>query len=115
MQLIQCPWCGPREETEFSYGGEAHVAYPENPAELDDLSWAYYVFFRGNTKGVFAERWVHSAGCRRWFNALRDTVSYRFLAVYPMGHAAPLASAADDVPPDARDLLTTELESTDAR
>ena len=29
MQLIECPWCGPREETEFQYGGQAHVAYPE--------------------------------------------------------------------------------------
>ncbi len=28
MQLIECPWCGPREEVEFHYGGQAHVAYP---------------------------------------------------------------------------------------
>ncbi|MGE5094790.1 MAG: sarcosine oxidase subunit delta, partial [Betaproteobacteria bacterium] len=28
MLLIPCPWCGPREEIEFSYGGQAHVAYP---------------------------------------------------------------------------------------
>ena len=28
MQLIECPWCGPREETEFHYGGQAHVAKP---------------------------------------------------------------------------------------
>lgn len=92
MQLIECPWCGPREEIEFTYGGEAHVAYPENPAELDDTQWATYVFFRRNTRGVFAERWVHSAGCRRWFNALRDTVSYRFITVYPIGQDAPLPS-----------------------
>jgi len=26
MLLITCPWCGPREEPEFSYGGQAHVA-----------------------------------------------------------------------------------------
>ena len=35
MQLIECPWCGPREETEFHYGGEAHVAYPADPAGAD--------------------------------------------------------------------------------
>jgi len=23
-----------------------------------------------------AERWVHSAGCRRWFNLVRDTVTH---------------------------------------
>ena len=29
MMLIACPNCGPRDETEFHYGGQAHVAYPE--------------------------------------------------------------------------------------
>ncbi|RVU27996.1 sarcosine oxidase subunit delta family protein [Streptomyces antnestii] len=82
MQLIACPWCGQREETEFHYGGQAHIAYPEDPYALDDEQWAQYVFFRDNPKGPFAERWVHSAGCRRWFNALRDTVTHEFLAVY---------------------------------
>ncbi|MDQ3577662.1 MAG: sarcosine oxidase subunit delta, partial [Actinomycetota bacterium] len=32
MQLIPCPWCGPREEAEFHYGGQAHVAYPQDPS-----------------------------------------------------------------------------------
>ncbi len=51
VQLIECPWCGPREEVEFHYGGQAHVAYPEDPAALSDEQWAHYVFFRDNTKG----------------------------------------------------------------
>ncbi|MEU6372649.1 sarcosine oxidase subunit delta [Streptomyces sp. NPDC046909] len=89
MQLITCPWCGDREEIEFHYGGQAHVAYPENPYALDDEQWAQYVFFRDNPKGPFAERWVHSAGCRRWFNALRDTVTHEFLAVYEIGAKRP--------------------------
>jgi hypothetical protein len=25
MLLIECPWCGERAETEFSYGGEAGI------------------------------------------------------------------------------------------
>lgn len=113
MQLIECPFCGPREEIEFHYGGEAHIAYPQDPAALNDVEWAYYVFFRDNTKGVFAERWSHAAGCRRWFNALRDTVSYRFLAVYPIGTAAPGRAVA---PPDeSTDPRPIELESADAR
>jgi heterotetrameric sarcosine oxidase delta subunit len=85
MQLIACPWCGPREEAEFHYGGQAHVQYPAKPAELDDEQWAQYVFFRDNPKGPFAERWVHAAGCRRWFNAVRDTVTHQFLAVHRPG------------------------------
>mgnify|MGYP003693973711 CR=1 FL=1 len=51
MQLIECPWCGPREETEFHYGGQAHVAYPDDPAALTDEQWAHYVFFRGQPQG----------------------------------------------------------------
>ena len=85
MLLITCPWCGPREETEFGYGGQAHVAYPANQDEMSDAEWAQYLFFRENPKGPFAERWVHSAGCRRWFNAVRDTVSNEFLSIYKPG------------------------------
>ena len=55
MQLIECPWCGPREEIEFHYGGQAHVAYPDDPGGLTDEQWAHYVFFRANPKGKFAE------------------------------------------------------------
>lgn len=82
MQLIECPWCGPREEVEFHYGGQAHVAYPQDPSALDDREWAEYLFFRDNPKGLFRERWSHAAGCRRWFNAERDTVTYQFTRVY---------------------------------
>jgi sarcosine oxidase subunit delta len=88
VQLIECPWCGPREEVEFHYGGQAHVAYPEVPAEASDEAWAEYLFFRDNTKGSFAERWSHSAGCRRWFNAVRDTTTYQFTTVYRVGERA---------------------------
>jgi sarcosine oxidase subunit delta len=31
MLLIECPWCGPRDEIEFSYGGEAHRVRPGDP------------------------------------------------------------------------------------
>ena len=89
MQLIDCPWCGPREELEFHYGGQAHVSYPPDPQALTDEQWGHFVFFRDNPKGPFAERWVHGAGCRRWFNAVRDTRTHEFLAVYPIGAARP--------------------------
>ncbi len=73
MLLIRCPWCGPRDETEYHYGGQAGVAYPEDPAALSDEQWARYLFFRDNPKGPFAERWCHTSGCRRWFTVVRDT------------------------------------------
>jgi heterotetrameric sarcosine oxidase delta subunit len=92
MLLIACPWCGERDETEFRYGGQAHVGYPADPDALTDDEWAEYLFVRDNPKGPFAERWVHSAGCRRWFNVIRDTVSYQIRAVYKIGEEPPHAT-----------------------
>lgn len=99
MLLIPCPWCGPRDEAEFHYGGQAHVAYPEDPAALTDEEWARYLFFRDNPKGPFAERWSHAAGCRRWFNAVRDTATNEILAVYRTGESRPATWEARPVNP----------------
>jgi len=78
MLSIPCPHCGDRDETEFHYGGQAGVAYPADPMALSDEQWAEYVFMRDNPKGWFAERWFHTAGCRRWFTVERHTVTYEF-------------------------------------
>jgi sarcosine oxidase, subunit delta len=89
MLLIPCPYCGPRDEVEFHYGGQAHVARPKQPDALSDAQWADYLFMRDNPKGPFRERWVHSAGCRRWFNMVRDTATHRIIAVYRVGETPP--------------------------
>lgn len=78
MLLITCPWCGERDEGEFSYGGEADIPRPAVPHELTDAEWADYLFMRKNPKGPHRELWVHTHGCRRWFAVQRDTVTYRF-------------------------------------
>lgn len=96
MLLFSCPNCGPRNETEFHYGGQAHVAYPETPDQLSNREWAEYLFYRENTKGLFAERWVHTAGCRKWFNMLRDTVSYEIKSVYRIGEQPPGIAGAPE-------------------
>ncbi len=89
MLLIECPWCGPREESEFSYGGEAHIARPAAPDSLSDAEWADYLFMRKNSRGRHLEQWSHSGGCRRWFNVERNTVSYRITSVYRPGEPPP--------------------------
>lgn len=89
MLLIRCPWCGPREETEFSYGGEAHIVRPKEPETLSDEEWAQYLFMRKNPVGEHREQWVHTHGCRRWFNVIRDTVTYRIESVYKVGESTP--------------------------
>ena len=85
MLIINCPHCGPREESEFACGGEAHIARPLAKNSISDAEFADYLFLRDNPKGLFLERWRHSAGCRRWFNIARDTVSHEIIEVYPMG------------------------------
>jgi sarcosine oxidase subunit delta len=95
MLQLTCPWCGPRDETEYHYGGQAHVPYPEDPAALSDEEWAQYLFYRDNPKGPFAERWMHSVGCRRWFNVVRDTRTYDVLAVYTNSDPRPAVVDAD--------------------
>jgi heterotetrameric sarcosine oxidase delta subunit len=89
MLLIPCPYCGERDETEFSYGAQAHVPYPADPDALDDAAWGAYLFVRANPKGPLAERWCHSTGCRRWFNVLRDTATHEILGAYRVGEAPP--------------------------
>ena len=85
MLIIPCPYCGPRDEIEFACGGEAHIARPLAKNTITDAEFADYLFIRDNPKGVFLERWRHSAGCRRWFNLARDTVTHEIIEVYPMG------------------------------
>jgi sarcosine oxidase, subunit delta len=78
MLLIPCPHCGPRDETEFRYGGEAGIVRPKDPEALSDAQWGEFLFMRGNPKGAFRERWVHIHGCRRWFTLTRSTVTHAF-------------------------------------
>ena len=89
MLDIDCPWCGKRDQSEFTAHGEAHIARPENTAELSDEQWGEYVFFRSNIKGIQYERWVHAFGCRRWFNAVRNTITDRIHATYKPGEQPP--------------------------
>jgi len=89
MLLIECPYCGVRDESEFSYAGEAHIARPLETEKLSDEEWADYLFMRKNPKGTHREQWLHAAGCRRYFNALRDTVTYRIAATYEIGAQPP--------------------------
>ena len=89
MLLIDCPYCGPRPELEFSHAGQAHVARPANPAETSADALTDFLYMRSNLKGVHAERWRHTHGCARYFNALRDTTTDHFLATYKAGQQPP--------------------------
>ena len=91
MLLIACPYCGPRNDSEFTPGGEAHIARLD--LTVNDEKWGEYLYFRENVKGMQTERWFHAYGCRRWFNVVRDTVTNEIGAVYKMGEAPPRRTA----------------------
>lgn len=85
MLRIPCPYCGPRDEAEFNYGGPTHIRRPELSAT--DTQWSHYLYFRENPKGPYRERWLHFAGCGQWFNVLRDTVTHEIHKAYVMGES----------------------------
>ncbi|MCW6530046.1 sarcosine oxidase subunit delta [Sphingomonas sp. MMSM20] len=88
MLLIHCPYCDEdRAEVEFVYGGEAHIARPLDPSALDDTQWESYLYLRRNPRGRHHERWRHTYGCGRFFNAVRDTVSDVIETTYKAGEA----------------------------
>ena len=78
MLLIPCPWCGPRAQTEFTYGGDATVKRPSSDAP--EAAWVDFVYLRDNPMGPHDELWHHSAGCRQWFHVRRDTRTHAILS-----------------------------------
>jgi heterotetrameric sarcosine oxidase delta subunit len=68
--LIGCPLCGPRDVAEYRYGGEIQTRPAPGSAATD---WSSYLYDRRNVAGVERAWWFHRAGCRRWFQADRDT------------------------------------------
>ena len=95
MFLVYCPYCDAKKpEIEFTHAGEAHIARPSaaQQAEMSDEDWSKYKFIRANVRGDHAERWWHSAGCNMFFNAVRDTVTDKFVMSYKMGQPRPTAA-----------------------
>jgi methylglutamate dehydrogenase subunit B len=79
MLHIPCPWCGLRDQTEFTYGGDGRLDRPE-PAETTPIpAWVDYIYLRDNPRGPHDELWHHSAGCRQWFQVRRDTATHEII------------------------------------
>lgn len=72
MKILNCPLNGPRNISEFTYGGEYHPM--PDPNNSDSRAWAEYVFFNDNKAGLVTEWWCHTASSY-WFLAERNTVS----------------------------------------
>ena len=102
MLLIHCPYCEEeRPELEFRHAGEAHIARPQNIASIPDEAFEEYFFIRSNPKGLVYERWRHIHGCARFFNAVRDTVTDKFVMTYKAGEPKPRLGEAGSGEPAA--------------
>ena len=76
---IACPFCGPRENGEFSYLGDAKPKRP-GPDAGEDAVYDY-VYLRDNVAGEMEELWYHSGGCRAWLKVRRNTVTHEIFSV----------------------------------
>ena len=112
MFIIKCPYCGEREQEEFSCGGEAHIVRPKNPSELTDDEWAEYLFIRKNNKGIQFERWNHVFGCRQWFNIARNTATDEIIKIYNMGEEAPTVKINEPITPSGEPIIGSGNFST---
>ncbi|MEM7731548.1 MAG: sarcosine oxidase subunit delta [Pseudomonadota bacterium] len=75
MIRINCPVCGLRDETEFTYGEDASVTRPAMDEEAMQ-PWLDYVFNRDNPRGWHREYWHHVQGCRQWVVVERNTLTH---------------------------------------
>ena len=90
MLLIRCPYCEEeRPELEFRNMGQAHVVRSVDIANQSEEDFEKFLYIRENPKGVNFERWRHVHGCARFFNAVRHTVSDKFIMTYKAGEAKP--------------------------
>jgi len=80
MKILHCPLNGPRNITEFSYGGEFHRM--PDPSNCESRKWAEHVFFDENKAAVVTEWWYHNA-TSYWFLAERNTVTDEIVRTFP--------------------------------
>lgn len=79
MKIMVCPLNGPRNMSEFVYGGE--VKEMPDPNNCSNAQWADYVFYSDNNIGVVREWWLHAASSY-WFIAERHTGTDEIVRTY---------------------------------
>lgn len=81
MKIMNCPMNGPRNISEFVWGGE--VKEMPDPVSGSDREWAEYTFIETNAKGIVREWWMH-APTSYWFIAERNTETEEIIRTYPV-------------------------------
>ncbi len=70
--IINCPHCGQRYVSEFSYEGDATIERPNADNQTNQQAWFDYVYARKNEFEKHHELWHHVAGCRQYFVVIRN-------------------------------------------
>jgi len=78
MQQFNCPFCGPRDQSEFTYLREA-ATIPALDASV--AAWQKFVYERDNPCGTHAEWWQHNHGCRQVLEIMRHTQTHEVVEV----------------------------------
>ena len=80
MIRIKCPYCGERDHSEFTYGGDASIVNTQH--SMRQISeWTQAIFFRENKRGMQKETWHHTNGCRLWLEVERSTITHEIKSV----------------------------------
>jgi sarcosine oxidase subunit delta len=99
MKILRCPLNGPRNISEFVWGGEMKPM--PDPATASDAEWTEYLFLEENIAGEITEWWLH-APTNYWFVARRNTITDeiietmtydQFLASHKKDAAVPVGDA----------------------
>jgi sarcosine oxidase subunit delta len=85
MMKLRCPHCGPRSQTEFTYGRTVDSVVPIDAAPEDAMKILYT---RINPRAFDEEIWRHTYGCRAWLVITRHRVTNEISAVLAAGPEA---------------------------
>ena len=80
MLLINCPCCGERDQSEFSYGGRS-TNYPALDSSASREEWHRAIHLHDGSQKVIREYWYHEFGCEQWIEIFRNVDSHEMTPV----------------------------------
>ncbi|MCY4540950.1 MAG: sarcosine oxidase subunit delta [Rhodobacteraceae bacterium] len=76
MLIIECPFCGSRDEREFDYGGLAKPPRGRIAEVASDREWLDYLLIAEEQGEIAEEYWWHVRGCGEWIKIRRNTLTH---------------------------------------
>ena len=81
--IINHPYLGPRDASEFVYKGDAELLNRPEWKETASEQEAFhdYLYLRQNPAGLHKELWYHEQGDRSWLVVTRNTLTHEISKV----------------------------------